>query len=298
MEHKQQGISRLLIIVIFFCLSIFFLNKKKNFSTETNIDLLNTHSDKGVNFPRHVYKEMTHLLKSHNTEDFISFLTQFRYSFLYEIMQKVIEDNTIPLTIQEKVTIVYAMVSHCATKKNIQYDLLDLLLHSSLRNNNIPFLFLLAKSKYIDCIPVFIGWAKDRQKNSDYNNLLTTNIDQAFSLAVEENNYNVIEALFSKKVRISKAMASFLLWHIVENDKNPKLLSLFIRHADADVNYTRNGKTLLVAAVEKNDIEGIRVLLDHGAIVDRIDRNHGTALKLAIESNYGSVVQLLREYGA
>ena len=54
----------------------------------------------------------------------------------------------------------------------------------------------------------------------------------------------------------------------------------------------------MVAAVEENNIEAVRILLEQGAIVDRIDRDNATALKSAMQNNYCMVEQLLREYGA
>ena len=123
--------------------------------------------------------------------------------------------------------------------------------------------------------------------------------EQAFKRAVEDNDYTAVEALFSKKVRIAHKKANELLWHIVETGKDSTLISLLINHAQADVNYTENGKTLLIAAVERNNIEIVRTLLDEGAVVDRIiDNEKNTALTVALKHKYRSVEQLLREYGA
>jgi ankyrin repeat protein len=75
------------------------------------------------------------------------------------------------------------------------------------------------------------------------------------------------------------------------------IASLLIRHTQADINYTQCGKTLLIAAVEKDNIEMVRILLDAGAVVDRVS-NVGTALTVAMRQKNYSVEQLLREYGA
>ena len=299
MESKQQGIFRLLIIMIFFCLSIILLNKKKDFSTETNIDMFNVKIDHCAHFSiDHIYQEISTLFSCHNLNGVISFLTQFKQSFIYDLVEKMIMDQQSFLNSSEKITIVYAMVAHCNNKKNMQYDLLDLVLNDCIVNENSPLLYILAKSKYADLIPVFIAWGKDKQKNDHYKGLLALHAERAFTVAVYENDCDAVELLLSKKIRITKPIASCLLWNIIEHNKNPKLLSLLIRHAQADVNSTHNGKTLLVAAVEKNDIESVRILLEHGAVVDRIDRDNTTALKLAIEHKYHTLAQLLKEYGA
>ena len=144
------------------------------------------------------------------------------------------------------------------------------------------------------CMPLSGYYAEkmDYSKAADY-------AEKAFARAVEDNDYAAVETLFSKKVRIPQHKASELLWYIVGTEKNSNLISLLVNHAQADVNYTENGKMLLVAAVEKNNTDMVRVLLDQGAIVDRvIDGEKNTALTIAMKNKYRSVAQLLREYGA
>jgi len=58
-----------------------------------------------------------------------------------------------------------------------------------------------------------------------------------------------------------------------------------------------NGKNLLINAVEKNNIEITKALLDAGAVVDR-PSIIGTALHVAIQQKNYKLEQLLREYGA
>lgn len=298
MENKQVGIFRLFIIMFFFFVSIFFLNSnKKNFITSTHIDICTIKPDIMTNVSvNHVYQTMNSLFLVHDVDLIIKTISQFNHSFAYELMKKIIQDE-VCLSDQEKATIIYGMTTYFGAKKSIQYEWLDLLLDYPSLDASTPVLLTLARSKYADIIGLFITWGKDRQKSLK-KNLLTHYAEQAFKKAVEDNDYIAVETLFSKKVRIAQGKACELLWYIVETEKNNALISLLINHAQADVNYTKKGKTLLVAAVEKNSIDMVRILLEKGAIVDRIVDTENTALTIAMKNNYHGVEQLLREYGA
>jgi hypothetical protein len=299
--ERQAGIFRLLIIMTFFCISIFFLNNnKKNFITATHIDICNVKADLAVNFSvDQTYQEMRTLFLMKDVEFITKALSQFKYNFARELIEKMIQDETIGLSCDEKVTVIYGMITRSCPKKNVQYEWLDLLLEYPLLHAQNPVLLTLARSRYADNIALFIAWGKDRQKASDRMGLLAHCATQAFKKAVEDNDYTAVETLFSKKVRITPSKASELLWYIVEAGKSSALISLLVNHAQANVNCIANGKTLLMVAVENNNIEIIRALLDRGAVVDRIiDGEKNTALMIATKKKYRSVEQLLREYGA
>jgi hypothetical protein len=297
MESRQAGIFRLCMIIGFFCVSIFFLNNnKKKFITATHIDVLTFKIDPTATLSvEQVYDAMNSLFIARDVDLIVKVLSQFKYRFAYDLIQKIVTDNTLCLSSEEKIKIIYGMVAHCATKKSVQYELLDLLIKYPHLHAQTPALLVLAQSKHTEIIGLFIAWGKDRHKN--YPNLLMSYAEQAFIRAVENNDYHAVEILLSKKVRISSAKASALLWYIVEHDKNSYLVALLVRYTQADVNYTQSCKTLLIAAVEKNNIEIARILLDAGAVVDRMC-TMGTALHVAMQQKNHTIELLLREYGA
>jgi len=301
MESRQAGIFRLCVIMGFFSVSIFFLNNnKKNFITATHIDILNFKIDPMVSLSLdQAYAAMNSLFIAHDIDLIVKVISQFKYDFAHDLIEKIVQDEALCLSYEEKLKIIYGMVAHCGIKRNVQYDLLDLLLKYPPLHAYTPALLVLAKSKYADIIALFIAWGKERQKTGAQSNLLSSYAEQAFTVAVENNDYVAVEVLFSKKVRIVQEKASALLWYIVEHNKNSTLVSLLVRHAQADVNCVNKGKTLLVAAVEKNNMDIMRMLLDEGAVVDRvIEGENGTALQIAIMNKYHLAEQLLREYGA
>jgi hypothetical protein len=301
MEGKQAGIFRLFIITIFFCCSIFFLNNnKKNLTTATHIDICNVKGDAGTHLSLdRVYQEISSLFYTHDIDLIIKTIGQFKYNFAYDLVEKMVDDTDIRLSYEEKIKIISAMVAHYACpKRSVNYDFFDIFLkYPDLTIHTSPLLSL-ARGKHADLIGMFIAWGKDRQKMYNKTGLLAGYAEQAFTQAVREDDPIAIETLFSKKVRIAPSVASNLLWYIVEHSKESTMIGLLVDHAQADVNYTNNGKTLLVEAVECNNIHAVRTLLDKGAVVDRIvDGDKGTALTIAMKCNYQGIEQLLREYG-
>jgi len=297
MESRQPGIFRLFIIAIFFCISMFLLNNKKSNSIATHIDM-NTKSDAETNISaERMYQEMQSLFFSHNINLIVKAISQLKYPLICQFIQKLIEDDTTDLSDQEKVTIIYGIA--VSQKRNVQYELLDFFIKYPSLHAQTPILLTLAHSVYADHIPLLIAWGKDRQKTENRTGLLANYAEQAFATAVKNNDDYGVTTLFNKKVRIAQAKACELLWDIVENNRNGSLISLFINHAQADVNYVHQGKTLLIKAVEQDNIEMVRTLLDKEAVVDRVaDGDMATALSVAMKHNYQAVEQLLREYGA
>jgi hypothetical protein len=301
MEGRQEGIFRLCIIGIFFCVSIFFLNNnKKKFITATHIDVCNVKSDMTIDFSLdQVYRQMGALFLSHDTDLIVKAISQFKYNVARDLIQKMIHDDAIELLPEEKIEIIYGLVSYYSCpKRNVQYELLDFLCDYHHLDADNTALLTLARSRHVDMIGLFIAWGKDRQKTEGRSGMLARYAERAFTVAIEDDDYAAVETLFTKKVRIAQPKASRLLWDIVEQNKDSRIISLLIDHAQADVNCAVNGKTLLIAAVEKNNVDAVRILLDKGAVVDRIvDSEKGTALAVAMKHNYHSVEQLLREYG-
>jgi ankyrin repeat protein len=142
-------------------------------------------------------------------------------------------------------------------------------------------------------------WAKNQQQDAEKPLLWPSLIDNAFDVAIADNDYTTIETLLSKKIKVTEQKASQLLLHVIENKKNNAFIPLLAKHAHADVNYAVNGKTLLIVAVEQNNIEHVHALLEAGAVVDRVvDHTKETALQVAMTRKYTHAEQLLREYGA
>lgn len=302
MEAKNAGgLYRLFVIMFFFTASIFFLNsQKKKHNTATHIDALSGSSHATTIFSLdQAYHYIASLLTSHNTDLIVKVINQSMNHCAVDLVEKIIIDKRFLLSDVEKMKIVFGAVMHCSGKKTIQHRLLDfLLIYPDLCSSNSALLTLM-RSSYVESLPIFLSWLRERQKDDGNAYLWGQFVDHAFLDAIDQNDHDVVESMLSKKIRISQEKASQLLWSVVENNKSSLFVPLLVRHAQADINYIDQGKTLLIEAVEQNNKEMIQALLDEGAVVDRVvDPAKGSALQISIARNERVIQELLREYGA
>jgi len=301
MEKKQSnGMYRLFVIMFFFMASVFMVHhqKRKN--------VMATHIDSSVAGQAVVnlsvdqaYHHMNSLFISHNIDLIIKVINQCMHQFTIELVEKIIADNTYLLSSEEKMKIIFGTAVYCAQKKNMSYKILDFLLKYPFLYEQTPALLILMSSAYADHVSLFINWGKERQKSLHNDTLLASFIEHSFRIAIEHNDYIVIESMFNKKIRIRPHVASQFLWTVVEKNRSHHFVPILIKYGQADINYAENGKTVLIEAVEQNNKAMVQVLLDHGAVVDRIvNPEKGTALQIAMERKDSATEMLLREYGA
>ena len=80
---------------------------------------------------------------------------------------------------------------------------------------------------------------------------------------------------------------------------NIHLVELLLNHAaDPTQAHVPTGYSALHVASTANLLPAVRLLLDHGAVVDARDATGSTALLVAVEGGYADVVTLLLERGA
>jgi hypothetical protein len=302
MEKKQvSGMYRLVVIFVFFIASMFFLNNQKKYtSLETNIDVLNASTtDSADSSLERAFNNISALLVSHNTDLIVKVINKCMSLFAVDLVEKIVIDASFGFSPEEKMKIIFGTVMHSNGKKKVQYQLLDLLLTYPILYEHTPALLVLLKSDYGDSLITFINWAKNRQKEHNYKNLLPTFAEHAFKAVVYNNDYQLAEHMFNRNIRIPRKSASDMLWDIVTYNRDAKFVSLLMRYGQADINDVRNGKTLLMEAVECDNRQMVQALLDCGAVVDRIvDPRKGSALHIAMTKNYAATEALLREYGA
>ena len=293
MEKKQSGIYRLIFIIVILTISTWFVSKHKNtLNTQTHIDAL-MHSSNTITqlSTAQLYEHLQSIIPSHDIDLIAKVIAQLAPSNAQKIIKKLIEETTI-LSAEEKIKIIFGCIALYTGKQNTQNDLLHLLCAYPLLQETNSLLVVLIKNKYNDILSIFSQWAKEC-------NLWQSFVDHAFDIAITNNDYTTIETLLSKKIRVTEKKASQLLFSVIEHDKDSAFVPLLVKHAHADVNFTIQGKTLLITAVEHNNIKMLHELLEAGAVVDRIaDNTTETALQIAMSRNYTFAEQLLREYGA
>lgn len=302
MENKKTAhISRLFVIIFVFVASIFLLNSQKRKSMfATHLDTLHAPADvPAVSSLDQAYHYINSLLISHNTDLIVKVINQSMAHCSVDLIKKIIVDNGFFLSDTEKMSIIFGAALYPGSKKMVQYRILDFLLEYPALWSYKSALLVLMRSKYSDGLPVFLNWLREKQKEQTHANVWGLFVDHALHDAIDQNDCAIFEVMLSKKIRIAPEKASQFLWYVVTTNKDKTFVPLLVRYAQADINYVVKGKTLLIEAVEQNNKDMIHVLLEEGAVVDRVvNPEQGTALQIARARNDSSVLELLREYGA
>jgi hypothetical protein len=303
MEVRNSGaVYRLFVIIIFLFISILFVNNQKKMNPlATNLDISSgtVIPLSGLHSADQVYHYVSSFVPLHNIDLLINVLHQSAEYGFSDLVEKLVTDQSCFLSDEEKIRIILGCVAHSSNKKTDQYVLLDTFLKYPALFDSSAVLLTLMRSNYHEVLPIFLSWVRERQKKEKYHDLWELFIEKSLFLAVEQNDYATVKSMLSKKIRISEKKASLLLWHAVACNKNIHFIPLLVRRAQADINYAYKGKTLLIEAVAQNNKEMIQMLLDEGAIVDRIvDSSIGSALHVASLNNNYIIQELLKEYGA
>jgi len=305
MANERPDVHLMLTILVVFSVSVGILHgRKKNKTLSTHIDVHNT-SLQGVETlsPDEAYDYLHSLLFSGNVDRLAQTIVQFHSSILVELLEKIIVGEDLPLTNEEKLSLLLAIAMQLQGKKGVQFTVFDLLLmHQDIQVNQ-PVLLVAARSRYADVIPVLISWIKERQKNEQYKKykkFLVSMVPKALESAVDENNVTALDVMIGKKVRLEPKQASKLLWSVVVNKKDTAFVPFLVQRGRADINFVGDGKrTLLIKATENNDPDMVRVLLEEGAdVVTVVAPAVGSALQRAIDEEHTQVEILLRGYGA
>ncbi len=296
----------MLTILVVFSVSVGILHgRKKNKTLATHIDVHNT-SLQGVETlsSDEAYDYLHSLLFSGNIDRLAETMVQFHFSILAELLEKIIVGEDLPLTNEEKLSLLLATAMQLQGKKGVQFIVFDfLLMHQDMQVNQ-PVLLVAARGRYADVIPVLISWLKERQKNEQYKKykeFLASMVPKALQGAVDENDVTALDVMIGKKVRLEPEQATTLLWRVVVMEKkDTAFVPFLVQRGRADINFVGDGeRTLLIKATEKNDSKMVRALLEEGADVGTIVAPAvGSALQIAIGEGYTQVELLLREHGA
>ena len=305
MVNERPDVHLMLTILVVFSVSVGILHgRKKNKTLATHIDVHNT-SLQGVETlsSDEAYDYLHSLLFSGNIDRLAETMVQFHFSILAELLEKIIVGEDLPLTNEEKLSLLLATAMQLQGKKGVQFIVFDfLLMHQDMQVNQ-PVLLVAARGRYADVIPVLISWLKERQKNEQYKKyeeFLVSMVPEALKGAVDENNVTALDVMIGKKVRLESEQASTLLWNVVVDKKDTALVPFLVRRGRADINFVGDGeRTLLIKATENNDPKMVRVLLEEGAEVGTVVVPAvGSALQITISGGYTQVELLLREHGA
>ena len=150
------------------------------------------------------------------------------------------------------------------------------------------------------------------EKGADENNLPK---DMALIFACEKGDFNKAKSLIEEGANVNfKTLYENQTPLIFAIYSSSKIVKLLIENGtDVNISYNIPGFfdrnldlyrkeitkiTPLLTACKDNNLETVKILLKHGAKVNKKDSNKDTALSLAKENNNTEMVELLKSYGA
>lgn len=193
------------------------------------------------------------------------------------------------------------LVAYFKTDASAQERLLDLIIHHEDLQKGPPLLFVAAQHGHAKIAPGIIVWGQRYQKRTKKQapSIVKNLTYNALKHAILNNDVKSMNALLASGVLITPKQASQLLWHVaITKDANPGFVRL-LKYKKADLEYAKNGHTLLMKAVVADNLPLVKALVKSGAKVDAmIKLDVGTALQLSIENERIAIEEYLREQGA
>lgn len=218
------------------------------------------------------------------------FLTTLSLDQQLRILERIFNGKVSALTPEQKVELgIELLVKQAATNQQDRI-LKTLIQYSSF--SKTPLLYIAVNKKLSQAVPTITRFLKnDPAKLHDA-------IYKALLFAIQKDNVPNFDALIQELKGITPAMATDLLWDVLQENKDEKFIPI-LAGQKADLNSSKEGKTPLVAAVDANNAPLVNALLEKGADVNKfIDPAVGTPLQNALRKKYSSIELLLRKHGA
>merc|ERR1719483_499006 len=121
--------------------------------------------------------------------------------------------------------------------------------------------------------------------------------DTALKRAVINNNTDMVKLLRQFNATVDTSLIFFILRHCQCMEDMKKLIISFIEEINVNEadEYGRSG---LIVAAQKGDLDLVKVLIGAGADVNFADENNNTSLIMAAKSDDGTILSYLIEQGA
>ena len=256
---KKRDVLHLLTVMGVLCCSIGIIHRGKRYELQAEPLPAKTEDvseELAFLSPEQAYLYLQPIVITHNIYLLVQKIGQLSLEKTKALLSVMIKDFQSPLTHEEKLSILLGCVEQKKTREE-KYDLLSLLMNFPALTTGIPLLFVAATTDYTATISTIVAWVEEQEKIMDvekYEQMKKMFIHDAFMYAIAENNINALKKMIKYKVPIGKEEASELLWHVVSSEgRDSNFVSLLVVDAGADVNYERNGRTVLAKAVENND---------------------------------------------
>lgn len=244
------------------------------------------------------YDFLNPLLISRNVERAAFLVARFDRSIYNELLEKILSSANTNISAREKLEFLGYLLATCDEQKEF-YELFELLLVHKDQLAIEYFLHFIADPLYDKVLRMFVGWY-DSRNEQEQKNIFDTIVTNGIKNVIDNNEVKRLEWLLANSSFVAVQGATILLSYVVENKKDPGFVLPLVKQAKADVDHQdANKKTLLLRAVELDNLEMVRALLEQGADVAIISSPEiGSALQNAIIYGHVPVELLLRSFGA
>ena len=251
--------------------------------------------DEGVKF-------LHSLLYSNSVEKIIDFIQNFPNDVSYGIVKRIINDPNSVLSVIDKEILILALAEKLSDDINLRNKTLDLLLDFKEKLDGGRLLLQVIRRGYGGHLPFLIEWMK---KNVLLNPGLKDAKTRMIEKLIDSDAINALYKLKEYKVAISPKEAQMFLWYVVENNRDPQLVSFFVDYG-ADLHSIKDKHTLVTKATENNSLSIVQELVSElkkkgveqkdialylGRFVDPVI---GTPLQIALENGFSRIAFYLQ----
>lgn len=208
-----------------------------------------------------IASELQPLLYTRSIGSIVGTFKKFDPDTMCSTAHAVVFDNDCPLSNEERLSLLLALAISVSYNRNLQDRIFAILAEYDRKHSMEPLLLATISSEHAAIAADLIAWAQ--RKKTD---LARTWVQDAFKVAIDQGDAQLLESLYMRGVRLTPEQASEYLWYIVRNDKDPDLVPFFSKWGKADVNYVSStGRSLIAEAIAHKNHSMAHMLLAEGA---------------------------------
>jgi ankyrin repeat protein len=207
-----------------------------------------------------------------------------------EVLRAIVGNPKSPLNRNQKLHLIFKVVARSFDESGKTKLLFPIHQYPFLQKGKSPILYRAALNGNEKIIPVLLPVLKKINENE---------MIKGLEYAIKVDNPKALQAMFANGVSVVPREATDLLWNVVEDNKKAEFVPI-LKEQKAFLNSAKKGRTLLVAAAERNNLSLVKALVEAGADINRIANNEvGSALQIAARKGFTDIDLYLRvEKGA
>lgn len=270
--HRQKDIILLLAILVTMSFGIGMLHG----------DLVNPESQISTN---DILRSLSPQLIATDIAKVADAISNLAIDKQLEVVTAIVGNPKSPLSRNQKLHLIFKLVA-LNSNESEQIKLLSLLtLFPGLQKGKSPILYRAALNGNEKIIPVLLPILKKINESE---------VIKGLEYAIKADNPKALQTLFANGVSVIPREATDLLWNVIENNKKAEFVPI-LKEQKAFLNSAKKGRTLLVAAAERNNLPLVKALVEAGADINRIaDNEVGSALQIAARKGFTDIDLYLR----